>query len=533
MFAECVCRTRRALLVVAVLTLVIDARPIQSQRVPELRIAPARFGDPARLSKLRTAFPAVDALVRAFVTREHIPGAAWGIVVDGAVVHIGTVGVRDVVTKAPVGPDSVFRIASMTKSFTALAILKLRDEGRLSLEDPVEKHVPELKNLTYPTADSPRITIRHLLSHAEGFPEDNPWGDQQLAATDADLSRLMRSGIPFSNAPGVAYEYSNFGFAILGRIVQNVSRLPYRDYLSVEILKPLGLTATTLEPKSVPVERLSKGYRWEDEQWKEEPQLPDGAFGPMGGLLTSIRDLGRYVALYLDAWPPRDEAESPVIRRASLREMQQSARPRPTVVTRSPDGRVQINAGGYGYGLGISETCAFGHIVAHSGGLPGFGSQMRWLPEYGVGLIGLGNRTYTGWGGVFNAAVELLDKTGGLQRRMPQPSPALAQSREAVTRLVLNWDDLEAERLAAMNLYLDRSKERRRQEIASLIVKVGTCKPDPGFREVENALRGTWTLSCERGPLEVAITLAPTLPPRVQFLEVRPFEPRPQATCPQ
>jgi CubicO group peptidase (beta-lactamase class C family) len=504
---------------------------MQAQRVPELRLAPARFSDPDRVARLRTAFPAIDALVREFVGREHVPGAAWGIVVDGSVVHVGTTGLRDLATKAPVQPDSVFRIASMTKSFTALAILKLRDEGRLSLEDPVERYVPELKTLTYPTADSPRITIRHLLSHAEGFPEDNPWGDQQLAATDADLSRLMRSGIPFSNAPGIAYEYSNFGFAILGRVVQNVSRLPYRDYLSAEILKPLGLTATTLEPASVPAQRIAKGYRREDDQWKEEPPLADGAFGPMGGLLTSIRDLGRYVALHLDAWPPRDDPESPVIRRASLREMQQSARPRPTIVMPSTTGGVQLNAGGYGYGLGISETCAFGHVVAHSGGLPGFGSQMRWLPEYGVGLIGLGNRTYTGWGGVFTAALDLLDKTGGLQPRQPQPSPALVQSREAVTRLVLNWDDLEAERLAAVNLYLDRSKARRRQEIAALTAKVGSCKPDSGFRDVENALRGTWTLSCERGSLEVAVTLAPTLPPRVQWLEVRPFEPRSRGRC--
>jgi CubicO group peptidase (beta-lactamase class C family) len=505
--------------------------PIRAQRVPEQRISPPRHTDPARVDKLRAAFPAIDALVREFIAREHIPGAAWGIVIDGALAHVGTAGVRDIASKAPVEPDTVFRIASMTKSFTALAILKLRDEGRLSLDDPAERHVPELKNLTYPTTDSPRITIRHLLSHAEGFPEDNPWGDQQLAATDADLSRLMRSGIPFSNAPGVAYEYSNFGFAILGRIVQNVSRLPYGDYLAAEVLAPLGLAATTLEPRSVPAHRVARGYRWEDQQWKEEPQLADGAFGPMGGLLTSIRDLGRYVVLHLDAWPPRDTPESPVIRRASLREMQQVSRTRPTTVTRPPTGPVQLNAGGYGFGLGISETCDFGHIVAHSGGLPGFGSQMRWLPEYGVGLVALANRSYTGWGSVFSTALELLDKTGGLQRRVPQPSAALLQSRDAVTRLVLKWDDLEAERLAAMNLYLDRSKDRRRREIEALLATVGSCKPDPGFREVENALRGSWTLSCERGELEVAITLAPTFPPRVQFLEVRPLAPQRRETC--
>ena len=104
---------------------------------------------------------------------------------------------------------------------------------------------------------------------------------------------MMRRGIPFSNAPGVAYEYSNYGFAILGRIVTKVSGVPYRRYVAENILQPLGMTSTTLEPASVAPSRLAQGYRWEDEQWKLEPQLPDGAFGSMGGMLTSARDLGR------------------------------------------------------------------------------------------------------------------------------------------------------------------------------------------------------------------------------------------------
>ena len=131
-----------------------------------------------------------------------MPGIAYGILIDGQLAHVGTSGVTDVVAKTPVTPDTVFRIASMTKSFTALAILKLRDEGKLSLEDPAERYVPELAGLAYPTADSPRITIRHLLSHAEGFPEDNPWGDRQLAATDDDMGQMMRRGIPFSTLAG-------------------------------------------------------------------------------------------------------------------------------------------------------------------------------------------------------------------------------------------------------------------------------------------------------------------------------------------
>ena len=499
---------------------------------------PPRFTDPDRVAKLRGAFPEVDRLMADFAARSHVPGIAYGILIDGDLAHTGAVGTRDAslgTMKAPVDADTVFRIASMTKSFTALSILKLRDEGKLSLDDPAERYVPELAGLIYPTADSPRITVRHLLSHAEGFPEDNPWGDRQLAATDEQMGEMLRGGIPFSNPPGLAFEYSNYGFAILGRIVSKVSGLRYRDYVGTNILKPLGLSATTLDPGAVPPGRMAHGYRWEDGTWKEEPPLPDGAFGAMGGMLTSIRDLGRYVAFMMSAWPPRDGAESGPVRRASLREMQQVWRPAPASVSRALSAStIQLIAGGYGFGLRVSQTCAFRHIVAHSGGLPGFGSQMRWLPEQGVGVIALGNLTYTGWGSAIDAAVEALAKTGGLQARVPQPSPALAEARDAVSRLVgTGWDDRLADSIAADNFFLDQSKERRRRELDDLRGRVGACRPDGAF-DVENALRGQWTMTCDRGALRVAITLAPTMPPRVQFLSVRQVTAPPPvalATC--
>jgi CubicO group peptidase (beta-lactamase class C family) len=488
---------------------------------------PASFADPQRRAKLSAAFPDIDRLVRDFMARAHVPGAAWGVIIDGELAHVGVAGLRDIARKAPVDRDTVFRIASMTKSFTAMAILKLRDEGELSLDDPVERYVPELKSLKYPTSDAPKITLRHLMSHAEGFPEDNPWGDQQLAVTEDQFTRMLERGIPFSNVPGVAYEYSNYGFAILGRVVSKASGRPYRDYLADNVLRPLGMTSTTLEPSSVPPDRLAHGYRWEDETWKEEPQLPDGAFGAMGGMLTSLSDLGRYAGAMLAAWPARDGPEDGPVRRASLREMQQVWRTSPASAGRTSEGALQLNAGGYGYGLRISQTCNFGHIVAHGGGLPGFGSLMQWLPDYGVGLIAFGNVTYTGWSGVFNGALEAMAKTGGLQPRQHQPSPALVQARDSVSRLVMQWDDKLADDIAAVNLYLDRSKDRRRREIEALRDKVGACTAPSGFDVVQNWLRGSWTMKCERGDLRVSVTLAPTLPPRVQFLQVSEPGPRP------
>ena len=518
-------RRRQRLAVVIALSLasrILQPDPLGAQAASESAWRPALFTEPNRPTKLAAAFPEIDQIFRKFAVEQNIPGAAWGIIVDGRLVHTGVAGYRDLASKAPVDSNTVFRIASMTKSFTAMAIMRLRDEGKLSLDDPVERYVPELKSLKYPTTDSPKITIRHLLSHSEGFPEDNPWGDQQLAMTEEEMSAIMRRGIPFSNPPGVAYEYSNYGFAILGRVVTNVSGMRYRDYVDRHILRPLGMRSTTLEPSAVAPNRLAQGYRWEDEQWKLEPQLPDGAFGSMGGMLTSLSDLGTYVGAFLDAWPPRDGAETLPVRRSSLREMQQPARAIATTASLGDDGVVRLNVNAYGYGLRITGNCTFDHIVSHGGGLPGFGTLMRWLPDYGVGVIAFGNRTYAGWNFPFNGAFAAMARTGALEPRQPQPSTALTNARHAVTRLIQNWNIPLADSIAANNLYLDRSRDRRRAEFERFRTTLGPCRAADRFDVVENALRGEWIMPCERGALRVSITLAPTIPPRVQYLEARP-----------
>lgn len=495
--------------------------PLQAQAPSLSSVAPpARFADPQRAAKLAAAFPAIDSIMRAAAGRFRIPGIAYGIIIDGKLAHVGVAGLREVSSRAPVDTNTVFRIASMSKSFAAASILQLRDAGLLSLDDPVEKYVPELRGLAMPTSDSPKLTIRHLLTHSEGFPEDNPWGDQQLSASEADLSRMMRGGIPFSNAPGIAYEYSNYGFAILGRVVANVSGMPYTRYLTERILRPLGMNSTTMEAASVPANRLAHGYRWQDDAWLEEKQLPDGAFGPMGGMLTSIADLSKWVGAMLDAWPPRDGPETGPIRRASLREMQQVGRYNnsASAVRDTVRGTVALTAGGYGYGLGVTQTCDFRISVAHGGGLPGFGSTMRWFPELGVGVIAFGNLTYTVAGA--DGAIQALMRTGALVPREPQPAPVLVERRNQVSRLVTGWNDALADSIAAMNLYLDQSKDRRKAAIERLVADAGGACVNEGPFEVQNALRGRWRMRCRNGDLRVQITLAPTVPATVQFLGV-------------
>lgn len=483
------------------------------------RMPPARFADPDRITKLSRAFPEIDRAFLNFAQGNATPAVAWGVIIDGALVHSGATGVRDVPSNAKAMPDSVFRIASMTKNFAGLAIMKLRDQGRLSLDSPVSRYVPELRTLPYPTTDSPVITVRHLLTHSEGFPEDNPWGDRQLAETDATLSRWMRAGFPFSQAPGMGYEYSNTGFAILGQVIARVSGMRARDFIDREFLKPLGMARTKWDAQAVPGDLLARGYGRVDGQWVAETPLADGSYGIMGGLYSSVPDLAKLVGLYLSAYPARDGEDRGPLKRASLREMQVAHSPyRSTALRTSVTAPLNLSSGGYAFGLASTQSCRFGNIVAHSGGLPGYGSQMRWLPEYGVGIVALANGTYAGPGRAVTESLEALARTGALNPRAPQPGPELLKAKAAVDALVNDWSDAGLEKIAAMNLPLDRSLDRRRKEFAELREKHGVCRAETEI-EAENAMRGRWSLACERGHVRLAITLAPTLPPTVQFLE--------------
>ena len=181
------CTRRKQFLIAQLALLYLAFGSVES--IAEERYPPPRFVATDRVQTLEKAFPAIDGIFLSYAADKQIPGMVWGIVIDGQLAHVGTFGVQDLSTKTPVTETTVFRIASMTKSFTALAILKLRDQGRLSLEDPVTRWIPEFAKVELPTRDSAPIKVRQLMSHSTGLPEDNPWADQQLAASDEDVTR--------------------------------------------------------------------------------------------------------------------------------------------------------------------------------------------------------------------------------------------------------------------------------------------------------------------------------------------------------
>jgi len=469
----------------------------------------------AQTEAQKAAFAAIDPLFETFMAERHVPGLVYGVVVDGKLAYVRTLGVQDFKTNAPVTRDTVFRIASMSKNFTALAALKLRDEGRLRFDAPAETVIPELAALKYPTTDSPKITVRDLLTHSAGFVTDDPWGDRQLDMSEADFSRLVAAGVPFSRAPGMAYEYSNFGYALAGRLVTNASGRNYADYIEASFLKPLGMAATGYDVARVPAGRRAVGYRWQDGQWVEEPSLSPGAFGAMGGMMTSASDYARYITWELAAWPPRDGPEDGPLKRASVREIM---RPQTFAIAQRRTNPAGCDrAASYGMGTIPYSDCVLGPHFGHSGGLPGYGSNVLMLPTRGVGVFAFANLTYAPVSAVVREAANSLVTSGAFPVRETPPSPGLRAMAAAVQRIYAAGDVLAAREALAMNVLLDRDAARRNADIAALKAKLGACREGP--IRTDNAMSGVLDFLCERGTLRVRVILAPTTPASLQTLE--------------
>jgi CubicO group peptidase (beta-lactamase class C family) len=484
------------------------------------------------VTTLEAALAQVDAIADRTFAGWKAPGMAFGVVRGGELVHSRGVGTLRVGEDAQPDADSVFRIASMTKSFTAATVLLLRDEGRLNLDDPIAQHVPDLADLRGPTADSPPITIRHLLTMTAGFPTDDPWGDRQQGLDLDAFGRLLRGGISFAWTPGLRFEYSNLGYGILGRLITNVAGAEYGDVVRDRLLRPLGMRSTTYRESDVQPERHARGYLWRDEAWLDEPSDPYGALAAMGGLFTTVRDLTRWVGGFTDAFPPRDdpEADHP-LRRASRREMQQPQRPwEPQLTFASGDAAPAIQSSAYGFGLVAIDHLRWGRIVGHSGGYPGFGSNMRWHPASGLGVIVLANGRYaptTNLGA--EVLLSLLDSEAAPVRRI-RASAATERARATVERLIERWDEPALVRLCAMNVELDEPLEHRRSAFVKLREEHGSLRPDPEEPAVSRSpFHLAWWLRGERGRVKVEILLSPEREPRVQALTLTSVaEPAPE-----
>jgi serine-type D-Ala-D-Ala carboxypeptidase/endopeptidase len=467
--------------------------------MPPTYVVEQNVGMSARTDSLDRA--PIDRLVASFADDRHCPTISWGVTVDGELVT-GSVG--------DVTEHTVYRIASMTKSFSAAATLALRDEGTLRLDDRVAAHEPELAALD--RFDSAPITIRDLLTMSSGLPTDDPWADRHLDLTDDEFDRIIADGTLWAHPTGNRYEYSNFGFALLGRVVHRATGTRIQELVSTRLLEPLGMHRSGWHRPDH--DDWARPMRRRDDRYvAERDPLPDGLIAPMGGIWSTVTDLTTWVRWLDDAFPARNEPDDGPLSRATRREMQTPQRYSGMGTLRGVR-----SAGHYGFGLRVLDEPELGTVVTHSGGFPGYGSNMRWLPGRRVGVIALANVTYAPMTELTALVLDQVQQQGLVPAETVPVSAEVADLAERLVALINDWDDDRARAVVTQSLIHDDSLDRRRADAERVTSATGPLTI--ASIEPRTAARATIRCTGATGSAEITMMLAPPLPPRIQSYSV-------------
>ncbi|WP_369746698.1 serine hydrolase domain-containing protein [Paenarthrobacter sp. AMU7] len=413
------------------------------------------------------------------------------------------------------GPDTAFRIASCTKSFTAALILILRDAGLVELDRPAADYLPALRTWALPCSISTHPTVRMFLTMSSGLGTDNEWADRQESMSVEDFEVLLSGGVQFVSEPGTAYEYSNLGYAILGRIAEQITGSSYVDLVRNRLLTPLGMDRTDFV---VPVRATDSatGFVRRPGGWTALVQPSPGAFSAIGGLYSTASDLALWAHWLCSAFDPDRNHGEKILSSASRREMQQMHRHIPMT-----DG-APCTSLGYGFGLYVNHDPELGMLISHSGGYPGFSSHMRWHPSSGAVAVGLENATYAKVQAPTAQALALAAKratTATAGETMPWPRTLAARS--AVDSLLQAWDEQLVQEWFADNVAADIPWNQRRSELDTLKQRLGTLNfDDIRIDSAATPAQLTWLIPADSGFLRCSILMHPLARPLIQRLDL-------------
>lgn len=332
-------------------------------------LAPMAFGLSAQLlAPSSDDLATMDERVRAEMAENNIPGVIIGVASRGRLVHLQSYGMANVELRVPVSDSTVFEIGSISKQFVTAAVMLLVEDGRLSLDDPIQDHLTDLPS------EWLGVTVRHLLTHTSGIPdyeEIQTYEAYRFRFTPEQIIREAHSR-PMDFEPGTGWYYSNTGYFLLSLIVERIEGHPFGKVLQSRIFEPLGMTQTRMaDPEDIIPHRAS-GY-WVDrmgvELMNRDATQPSSTLGA-GGLLSSVHDMAKWdEALYDDRLL---SAES------------KTAMWTPTVLPNGDDT-------GYAFGWGVGEYR--GHrIVGHNGQVAGFVATFMRLPDDEAAIIVFANR---------------------------------------------------------------------------------------------------------------------------------------------
>jgi CubicO group peptidase (beta-lactamase class C family) len=376
------------------LSLVLLSAPLPSA---SLVFAQQRSVDFAKLEKV-----ALEEL-----KRTNTPGAAVAVVSGDRLVFAKGFGVANVETGAPVTPDTLFRIGSVTKMFTAAVLVTLAENGRFKLDEPIGKYVKGL-NLKLS-----QITAHQLMSHTAGMTDESPsdYGSHDDSALAAYVRSLKEDH--FFTEPGRIFSYSNPGFDVTGFLIEEVNRRPYADQMTDRLFKPLGMNSTTFRPTVAMTYPLSQGHHGSG---KAKPSVirPFGdnvAGWPDGFMFSNVNDLARFAIAFMDS----DRIDGKQVLT-------------PAVITKLSTPYADLHSrfgfedGRYGYGLFVHDHRGV-RVVWHAGLLPGFGALLQMVPARRFAVIILANRSSSLLNETAEKAMELL---------LPLEAKAQAKSEQAL-----------------------------------------------------------------------------------------------------
>ena len=349
----------------------------------------------------------IIAAVQPFVEQSVLAGAVMLVADKDKVLSLDTVGYADVGAKKAMPADALFWIASQSKPITATALMMLVDEGRVSLDDPVEKYLPEFKGqwlAVYRDADSlllrkpkQRMTVRHILSHTSGMPFQSEMEKPTLDGLPLRDAVRSYALTPLQTEPGTKYQYSNAGINTAGRIIEVVSGMSYEDFLQQRLFDPLGMKDTTFWPSEKQLARLAKSYRPnKDKTGLEETTVGQLRYPlsdhskrypmPAGGLFSTAQDVGRFCRMILNGGTLDGKR---YLSEEAVKQM-----------TSKQTGDALKDQ----YGLGWSTGGNIGHGGAHATGMsidPKRGLIYVWMVQH-AGFPGDGNKSQ----GAFRKAAE-------------------------------------------------------------------------------------------------------------------------------
>jgi CubicO group peptidase (beta-lactamase class C family) len=339
--------------------------------------APSQGCTSAPAPELARAVEQIDRLLAGTVREQAIPGVAAGVVCGRDLAWAQGYGVMALDDPRPVTPRTRFRIASLTKLFTATAVMLLKDRGILGLSDPAARYVPWIETIARPEESGNRpITITHLLAHTSGLPRDSRLTDFRLLFQPAREEAIAAiSSQELQARPGEANAYSNLGYAVLGEIIAEAAGTSYAQFLQQELFVPLGMAETLVHPTSE-----------DDVAWGHGPRRPDGSRAkagfwqlrfatPAGGMASSVEELSNFMILHL---APYSGAQPRLLSSSTLREMH------------DVHDMVDPERGGVGLGWAV-EISNGQHLVYHGGELPEQTSFMLLDLRAGIGVVVLTN----------------------------------------------------------------------------------------------------------------------------------------------